>query len=142
MPSHGGARVTTAPSKPDAMSKPDVSNLAMQYGEGAELKDLQEQGQVGRPGNAVPAGGAGGGQPAPALDLAGIVPLDAPTQRPNEALTTPAASVGTDRASVNQYDAKSLSPEFMAYLVSRASQPGAPLELRRLAREITAQRGQ
>ena len=88
---HGGPRTPANPapvSGPGALSRrtdgrPNVMDLPdAEYGDGQAFREMQTGAQMGAgPQAATPAGGTGG------VDPSGLVPLDAPTGRPDEAVT-------------------------------------------------------
>ena len=144
---HGGRRT---PAKPAAVSGPgrlskrtdggvnqgDISGEP--YGQGQDFREAQRGASMGTPPS--PAGMNAGGQAAPSL-----VPLDAPTERPDEPVTAGAAlgagigpeQIGLGDAAIESEDMTRLKT-YLPALLEMASRPDSTASFRNYVRLVRA----
>lgn len=147
---HGGYRRPTNPapvSGPGALSRrtdgrqPTVDLPNAKYGENAAYREAQAAAPMS---GDIGSGGMAAGGFAP--DLSSIIPLDAPSQRPDEPIT--AGLSGGPGAGPSFIQTSPLSPEqaarlksYLPVLINIASQPDADPNTKQFVRELRAQLG-
>lgn len=144
---HGGYRRPTNPaatSGPGAYSRRTDGQPKMQlpdarYGEQAEYQEIQAGARMGSP-SAAQAG------PAAGVDPSGLTPLDAPTGRPNEPVTSGApagAGVGPEAIGLGPGATKAADLQqlrgYMPVLIAQANQPTSTREFRNFVRRLRAE---
>jgi hypothetical protein len=143
---HGGYRRPTNPaatSGPGAYSRrtdgqPRMDLPDARYGEQAEYQEIQAGARMGSP-SAAPT-------PAAGVDPSGLVPLDAPTGRPDEPVTAGAPAgpgvgpeaIGLGPGATKAADLQQLHA-YLPVLIAQANQPTSTREFRNFVRRLRAE---
>lgn len=145
---HGGYRRPTNPaavSGPGAYSRRTDGQPKMQlpdarYGEQADYQEIQSGARMGGPSPAASTPAAGG------VDPSSLVPLDAPTGRPDEPVTAGAPAgpgvgpeaIGLGSGAMKQADLQQLRA-YLPVLIAQANQPTSTRSFRQFVRRIRAE---
>jgi hypothetical protein len=144
---HGGYRRPANPaatSGPGRYSRRTDGQPRMQlpdarYGEQADYQEIQAGARMGAPAAATQT-------PAAGVDPSGLVPLDAPTGRPDEPVTAGAplgpgvgpAAIGLGPGAEKAADLQQLK-SYLPVLIAQANQPSSTRAFRNFVRRIRAE---
>lgn len=145
---HGGYRRPTSPASTSGPGKysrrtdgqPRMDLPDARYGEQAEYQEIQAGARMGSP------SAAAGGSPAAGVDPSGLVPLDAPTGRPDEPVTAGAPvgpgvgpeAIGLGPGARKQADMQQLRA-YLPVLIAQANRPDSTREFRNFVRRLRAE---
>lgn len=152
---HGGYR---KPNNPAPVSGPGAKSQRTDGGPGQPVRDLPdakygENAAFRTAQQAAPMSGGGGGMggaaaPAGLPDLSGIVPMGAPSQRPDEPITAGMPFGAGPGSTASASDSGGLTPEqaarlrsYLPVLVMLASQDDADPQTKRFVRQLRGDLG-